>query len=90
MLVAQVSNKIKNPQSKPNEEPWKLLVVLDNYSQSPHGQPVTNGQCLGLCFAPQEGHALIVASDGLWDAFSDDDAGEAGHAELVGFKFKQI
>ena len=29
-----------------------------------------------------------MASDGLWDAFSDDDAGEAGHAELVGFKFK--
>jgi len=24
----------------------------------------------------QDGHALIVASDGLWDAFSDDDAGE--------------
>ena len=24
----------------------------------------------------QDGHALIIASDGLWDAFSDDDAGE--------------
>lgn len=24
----------------------------------------------------QEGNALIIASDGLWDAFSDDDAGE--------------
>ena len=24
----------------------------------------------------EDGHALIVASDGLWDAFSDDDAGE--------------
>ena len=24
----------------------------------------------------QDGHALFVASDGLWDAFSDDDAGE--------------
>lgn len=28
-------------------------------------------------FTAEEGHALIVASDGLWDAFSDDDAGEA-------------
>jgi len=28
-------------------------------------------------FNVMDGHALIVASDGLWDAFSDDDAGEA-------------
>lgn len=28
-------------------------------------------------FNARDGHALIVASDGLWDAFSDDDAGEA-------------
>ena len=27
-------------------------------------------------FAASEGSALVVASDGLWDAFSDDDAGE--------------
>lgn len=28
-------------------------------------------------FNARDGHALIIASDGLWDAFSDDDAGEA-------------